>query len=631
MSAGQATGQPRSGFRADIQGLRAIAVLLVVAYHARLPVPGGFVGVDVFFVISGFVITAMLLREWHSHSRIRLARFWRRRFFRLTPALALVIAATFVLSALILFPLEQRVAYETGVGALLLIANIVIARNTGGYFDAPAEENPLLNTWSLSVEEQFYLLFPLVLMLALLATRSRIKFSWLPIALVGGVGLLSFAVTLWSLSPSAQGYTWLNFYSPVTRSWEFAVGAVVAMFVAKGFHVHSRIRPILGLLGLAGIAASALVITSTTPFPGPWTLLPVTATALLLVGGTSTNPTSQLLSHRSLVKIGDWSYSIYLWHWPLIVFAIALGFFETWMLVLAALISFLPAIGSYYVVEQPLRRWKPPRTGQRGLAAAGIVGTPIALAVVLTVFLTPQPRFDGSVGTEYLTTIEDTSFPCVLEQVPGSGSRCFQSKEGEPIDIVVVGDSHAEHLYLGIRSTFDSLNTAYVYLPNWPYDTSANTTLTFNQLANDADLDAIIINSRWDEDGASSEELRSTLDLLEGIPAKVFVADDGPTFSFHAEQCQFDRILGPGARCSEGSKSFDQRYDEYLPILEQQVSLSPNAYLLGTADGICRDGVCSMTQGGTLLYADHGHLNELGSQRVIERLSAQDPVFGAIG
>ena len=631
MSTGQATGRPTSGFRLDIQGLRAIAVLLVVAYHARLPVPGGFVGVDIFFVISGFVITAMLLREWQAHSRIRLATFWRRRFFRLTPALALVIATTFVLSALILFPLEQRVAYETGVGALLLVANIVIARNTGGYFDAPAEENPLLNTWSLSVEEQFYLLFPFVLVLALLATRSRIKFSWLPIALVGGIGLLSFAVTLWSLSPSAQGYTWLNFYSPVTRSWEFAVGAVVAMLVAKGIHVHSRIAQALGLLGLAGIAASALVITSSTPFPGPWTLLPVTATALLLIGGTSTNLTSQLLSHPALVRIGDWSYSIYLWHWPLIVFAIALGFFETWMLVLAALISFLPAIASYYAVEQPLRRWQPSRIRKRALAAAGIVGTPIALAVTFTVFLTPQPRFDGTVGTAYLTTIEETSYPCSLQQVPGSGSRCFQSKQDGPIDIVVVGDSHAEHLYLGVRSTFDSLNTAYVYLPNWPYDTSANTTLTFDQLASDPDLDAVIINSRWDEDGASSEELRSTLDLLAGIPAKVFVADDSPTFSFHAEQCQFDRLLGTGVRCSEGSGSFDQRYAEYLPILEQQISRSPNAHLLGTADGICRDGVCSMTQGDALLYADHGHLNELGSQRVIERLAAQDPAFGAIG
>jgi len=402
------------------------------------------------------------------------------------------------------------------------------------------------------------------------------------------------------------------------------------MLVAKGFRVGQRTAPVLGLLGLAGIAASAVVITSTTPFPGPWTLLPVTATALLLVSGTSTNPTSQLLSHQSLVRVGDWSYSIYLWHWPLIVFAIALGFLETWMLVLAALISFLPAIGSYYAVEQPLRRWQPPRTGKRGLAAAGIVGTPIALAVLLTVFLTPQPRFDGAVGTEYLATIEDTSFHCVLEQVSGSGSRCFQSKQDEPIDIVVVGDSHAEHLYLGVRSTFDSLNTAYVYLPNWPYDTSPNTKLTFDQLANDPDLDAIIINSRWDEDGASSEELRSTLDLLAGIPAKVFVADDGPTFSFHAEQCQFDRLLGPGARCSEDSENFNQRYHQYLPILEQQVSLSPNAYLLGTADGICRDGVCSMTQGDTLLYADHGHLNEVGSQRVMEKLAAQDPVFSAI-
>lgn len=156
-----AAAGPASSRRPDIQGLRAVAVLMVVAFHAGLPVPGGFVGVDVFFVISGFVITAMLHREWHQTGRIRFGRFYLRRFKRLTPALALVVAVTMVISIVVLSPFgPQQTAAKTAFGAMLLAANFVIARTTGGYFDAPAEANPLLNTWSLPVEEQFYLVFP---------------------------------------------------------------------------------------------------------------------------------------------------------------------------------------------------------------------------------------------------------------------------------------------------------------------------------------------------------------------------------------------------------------------------------------------------------------------------------------
>ena len=152
--------------RPDIQGLRAIAVVMVVAFHAGLPVPGGFVGVDVFFVISGFVITTMLQREWVSSGRIRFRQFYLKRFKRLTPALALLVSITLIASAVVLSPLgPQEIAAKTGIGAMLLSANFVIARSTGGYFDPAAATNPLLNTWSLSVEEQFYLVFPAVIFL----------------------------------------------------------------------------------------------------------------------------------------------------------------------------------------------------------------------------------------------------------------------------------------------------------------------------------------------------------------------------------------------------------------------------------------------------------------------------------
>ncbi len=154
--------------RPDIQGLRAVAVLMVVAFHAGLPLRGGFVGVDVFFVISGFVITGMLLRERRATGRIRFGQFYLRRFRRLTPALALMVTVTMIISAAILSPLgTQQVAAKTGIGAMLLAANVVIARMTGRYFDADAATNPLLHTWTLSVEEQFYLAFPALIALGL--------------------------------------------------------------------------------------------------------------------------------------------------------------------------------------------------------------------------------------------------------------------------------------------------------------------------------------------------------------------------------------------------------------------------------------------------------------------------------
>jgi len=214
-------------YRPDIQGLRAIAVVAVVLFHARLPVPGGFVGVDIFFVISGFVITGLLYREWKQYARIRFAQFYKRRFLRLTPALAIVIAFAVLGSGFLMFPHEQKVAIQTGIGALALVANIVIARTTGGYFDVPAENNPLLNTWSLSVEEQFYLFFPFILFLSWYIARKFNLARSVSLIAVGFIGLISFGVVLFSNTETGQVITWLNFYSPTVRVWEFAAGSIL--------------------------------------------------------------------------------------------------------------------------------------------------------------------------------------------------------------------------------------------------------------------------------------------------------------------------------------------------------------------------------------------------------------------
>lgn len=294
-----------SSRRVDIQGLRAAAVLMVVAFHAGMPVPGGFIGVDVFFVISGFVITAMLGREWAVTGRIHFGKFYIRRFKRLTPALAVMIATTMTVSALVLPPVgTQETAAQTAVGAMLLAANLVIARTTGAYFDAPAETNPLLNTWSLSVEEQFYLAFPLVLAIGWwLARRTRIA-RFTPVVLVTVVATFSFGLSvLGSSGYTFTGGSWVTggwltgFYSPLTRAWEFATGALLALASAKLVVASRRIAFSLGLVGTLFLSASLLLINGATPFPGLWTLLPVIGTMLIILAGTNgSNSITRVLS-----------------------------------------------------------------------------------------------------------------------------------------------------------------------------------------------------------------------------------------------------------------------------------------------------------------------------------------------
>ena len=381
-----------SNRRPDIQGLRAIAVLLVVAFHAGLPLPGGFVGVDVFFVISGFVITAMLTREWSATGRLRFRTFYFRRFLRLTPALALMVTLVAAASILLQNPFgAQQTTARTGLGAMFLSANFAIAHATGDYFAESATTNPLLHTWSLSVEEQFYLAFPALLLVGwTLARRSGRRIP--VVALVFAVAAVSFVLSVatsfgWGSSAVTEflgGPTAFAFYSPFTRAWEFAVGALLALLINR--LVLRNVAAIRGAawLGAIILAASALLIHDSMPFPGLVVLAPVLGTALLLLAGSSAQTeVTNTLATRPMVSIGDLSYSWYLWHWPIIVFTALLFPNSGTALVVAAVLSLVPAVLSYRVLEQPLRRMRP-RTRIR---ATAVVATTLAIPIAMATFL----------------------------------------------------------------------------------------------------------------------------------------------------------------------------------------------------------------------------------------------------
>jgi peptidoglycan/LPS O-acetylase OafA/YrhL len=616
--------------RLDVQGLRAVAVLSVVAYHAGLPVPGGFVGVDVFFVISGFVITAMLRREWEATGRISFAAFYKRRFKRLTPALAVVVAVTAVTAGLVMSPLgpQQRVS-ETGLGAMALIANWVIASTTGGYFDAPAATNPLLHTWSLSVEEQFYLVFPALLALGWFVAARRPARRHTATILVGLVAVASFGVALVGVNPIVR--SWLfGFYSPLTRAWEFAVGALLALVTVKSVRGAAAAGGVL-------LAASFFLIDDRTTFPGVWTLLPVAGTALLIVGRP------RALTLRPLVRVGDWSYSIYLWHWPLIVFATTFG----WNRTAAAALSFLPAVASFRWVERPLRSVQLPRR-RFALLVVAVVMSPLivdgALGAVAADVWTPRyasgemPVVNhGDLGQlDFYRYMTARSHPCAAADIRahslryGGFLRCRQSKPGARIDVAVIGDSHAEHLFVGLAAALSHENVVYYLVNDAPVTSDPNFARIVRHVAAAPSIRAVIVNAFWFARPYSTAQLDATLDALTRARKPTFVTDDVPFFPFDPFECKFRQALLLPTNCSTSVAAFQQDYATYYPQLAAAVRGAPGVQMLHTARFLCGRTRCEMARHGKLLYRDSTHLNVNGSHFVAEQLLAHYPRFASL-
>lgn len=450
--------------RLDVQGLRAVAVLAVVIFHAGLPLPGGFAGVDVFFVISGYVITLMLMREYSSAGRISFRNFYKRRFWRIMPALSLMVSVVLAIGLVVLPPFgEQKVLAETAVGAMLSIANLIISLSVGGYFDAPAEANPLLNTWSLSVEEQFYLVFPIALLGALLAER---KFGMRQLAVVAlfVIAALSLSSILLYWDATAS---WLplagDFYSPISRFWEFLFGALLAMLPAPT-RLAPRVSGLLGWIGFGVILTSFAIINPSGKYPSLLTTFPVLGAVLVIWAGSQANsgPT-RLLSASPLTRVGDWSYSIYLWHWPLIVFTELLWPGQPSLLVAAALASLVPALLSYQYVEVPLRQL--PFSGKQLRLRGGVlIGTPVllaaglAVAAVQSLWLAPLERIQMNLLDTHLGWSECMEMGTISGAALTDPSTCHFNVAGTRPTIYLAGDSSAAQLSDGLVRASSALN-----------------------------------------------------------------------------------------------------------------------------------------------------------------------------
>jgi peptidoglycan/LPS O-acetylase OafA/YrhL len=371
----------RQQFRPDIEGMRAIAVVLVILFHAyHVPFTGGFVGVDVFFVISGFLITSLLLKEQKRTGRVSIFGFYARRVRRILPASTLVVLVTVFATYGWLGFIAGNTAATDAKWTEIFAANIHFGLVRTDYFGAQLPPSPLQHMWSLGVEEQFYLVWPgLFLILVLLARVHHRN------ALSGALSLIIAVSLTWSVIQTAVNQTWA-YFSPLTRAWELALGALVAVLAPTISRLRQSWAPqALALAGLAAIILSAVLLTSDTRYPGYAVTLPVVGSAVLIAAGCANQGSivGRLLSVRPMQWVGARSYSMYLWHWPLLVIPAQYATKELSALQNTGwvLLTVVASAITYRLVENPIRRSKllAPRTGLS--LAIGVI------LIALTIFL----------------------------------------------------------------------------------------------------------------------------------------------------------------------------------------------------------------------------------------------------
>ena len=665
----------RRGFRADIDGLRALAIGLVVAYHADVPgFSGGFVGVDVFFVISGYLITRNLLVESSSTGHVALADFWARRIRRLVPALALLVVAVLAAVMWVQPALEWGPAARQGRAAALYVSNLTFAAESADYFAPDVRSSPFLHTWSLAVEEQFYLLWPLVVaaVCAVVARRSRPAASRR--RLLGGV----FAATMvgsfaLSVSQTRAGSVWA-FYGLPSRAWEFAAAGLLAVAVSRpprggadrGDPAHPPprrgwtgrpARSVAALCGLVLLAVATVSLDDVDPYPGVRALLPVVGT-LLLVGAGEGAPVrgvpvlTPLLTFGPVQWLGRVSYSWYLWHWPAIVLTVeALDEDTTTLRCAAAVGSLVVAAAAHHLVENPLRFDRRLVASPRRTFVAGAVAT--AVVVGLTFAVAARGERDIA-ADEDLQTLEEVragarDFLCAHQRTTGSGIEyCEDGDITSPTSVMLIGDSHTRHwtpafadaarqegirLLVRWRGRCPSPDVAVTKAGAGVEDPEC---LAFREdtgaLIDELEPEAVVIsNSNGYQMAiltdppvtpvdAWSTAYAAQLAELRAAGIRVGAVVDTPRLPFDAVDCVSER--GDPELCAT---SVTEVLDPKRPFMDAEAAVRSELGEVPVLDVnglLCPGGRCPVVIDDVLVYADREHLNAAHARRLAPEVGA---------
>jgi len=651
--------------RPDIEGLRAVAILLVVAYHARIPgFNGGYVGVDVFFVLSGYLITWLLVWEVETKGSLSLVGFYARRARRLLPAVAFLLFTTAFVGFVLYSPLEQRGLATTAFSTAAYVSNLYFARAATDYLGAGAETNPLLHTWSLSVEEQFYLVWPLLVMLALgaapwqtqTANRRRLL-VWMV-----AVSMVSFALSVW-LTNIRQPFAF--FLSPL-RGWEFAVGGLGILLPPLNSLLplgkrrnpeHVPVKPqvsaasdVLAWAGILGILVAAALFDRETPFPGVAALLPVLATvAVLRVSHAHAEcRVARILSTKPLQVIGRLSYSWYLWHWPVLVLAAAAGGATDLpaRLVLLA-VSLVLAEVSYRFIEAPIRH-NPALVRRSGLSlvmAALITLTGACLSLAwrhLSTMASESPaqlRFTKAAND--IPTLYAAGCHADFYDVDAVG--CTFGPADSSTTIVLFGDSHAAQWFPALQviaqhrgwrllsltksacppvggSRFDErLGRVYRECQEWQQ----------NVLKRISKIRPSLIVTSGTVYGYNPNELQQGIESIFGALSNsggsIIHILDSPHPGFDVPTC-LARAAWKSPFILTSSCGFDARSETMQDLYDIQAratSRYTNVFNYDMTDYICPGGKCLPETGGIVTYRDSNHLTASYSESLAPAIAKQ--------
>ncbi len=631
-------------YRREIDGLRAVAVLPVILFHAGISLfSGGFVGVDIFFVISGYLITTIIVSE-RREKRFSILRFYERRARRILPALFLVVATTMPFAWVWMYP-EQLADYSRSVAATaLFLSNVHFWEHTD-YFTTGAELQPLLHTWSLAVEEQYYLLFPLLLLL--FGRNSIWRLFWALACLAA----LSLGLSEWGWRNEPD----VNFFFTPSRFWELLAGSLCAIaLLDRGPKDNNP----LAALGLALIVYAILAYDDFTPFPSLWALAPVGGTVLIILYAGPKTAVARLLSHPALVGVGLISYSAYLWHQPLFAFARIRSLHEPpmWLMLVLAVASLVLAAVSWRFVEQPFRKKPlpvlPGRTVFLSASAAGLLvyfglgmavytadGAPDRIAPNGQAWreLALDPRLAGNPGLSRSCSDD------VAVAVKTPACRTTQNPK-----VLLWGDSHAMHLAKGFLADDNAAGKGFQQItkskcapilnlsqPNWAGGYGANCT-AFNDavldwLATDGSSIEIVVMSSpynflgrpvFDRDGREIEnennaylyqQMRRTADVIRKLGMRPIFVSPPPNNNADIGLCLTIAV----ARGFELS-ACDFETTDYTDWLKDTYALltrlSADEEVVFIRDLLCADGRCRASIGDTFIYRDTNHLSIEGTE-----------------
>ena len=624
-------------YRSDIDGLRAWAVMLVVIYHAgSSAVPGGFIGVDVFFVISGYLITKIIIEET-AEGRFSLLQFYQRRARRIIPALLVLVIAVLASGIIVILPNSLERVATTALSTLLFFSNVHFWLQSANYFAPTSTTDPFLHAWSLSVEEQFYLvLAPIIMVLANFGRRF----------LIGAMAVLSLAsftlaILAYPIAPTA------TFFLPFTRAWEFFAGS----FLAANFLPRPASRSIADLCTLGGLGVillGAFFFDGSTPFPGWATLLPVVGAAMIIYFGSGSGyPAGLLLRWEPIRLIGLISYSLYLWHWPILVLAEyhvlgrPLQVAET---VLCIGLSFVAATLSYRYVEQVFRRgrfFEPPRRMVAALLSATAAAVLLASIIIRSDGVSSRypdfAEYDMTAQLEseaplYQSLYEDCFAPDLAEQ---GVIACYLGPRGAT-NTLLWGDSFARHYlsamveYAGSGSLPEGrslISLVTVQCPpiigygpvHLPRCKTANERAV--EFIDSMNVDTVILAANWFNyalvNRVQFEDINETVSAMQSKGVRTVIIGQSPLFTFTMpEEALYRQVLSdvPASILGRMPASTDERFNRQL---REEVSAD---LFFDPVPHLCSGDLCRFHGTGGYLFYDDGHLTLEGARLVVRPL-----------